>query len=241
MTDYHVHIGQYGKIYYYADRVFSTLKASGVDEVYFSSTTSCLYCEESVAARENPEILKNAPTALALYEGVMEEVQNALKAALEIGLKAHPLYWVVPEVHFSSSENVTIQKAMNEVNYDGFKIHPRAQKWDLFDIDTNSLADEIFSYAEKHKKLIMIHADEDFLPQLFENFIAKYPAVTVQIAHCRPLDDILYMLNRYPNVVADTAMANEDVIEKIKTAGFESRLREASDFPISNMFRRHVL
>ena len=39
MTDYHVHIGQFDKAYYFADRVFSALKASGVDEVYFSSTT----------------------------------------------------------------------------------------------------------------------------------------------------------------------------------------------------------
>lgn len=72
MTDYHV-IGQFDKAYYFADRVFSALKASGVDEVYFSSTTSCLYCPPK-----------------DLYEGVRGEVKDALSAAAEIGIKAYP-------------------------------------------------------------------------------------------------------------------------------------------------------
>ena len=63
MTDWHVHIGQYGSVYYYADRAFGALKAAGVHEVWFSSTTSCLYCKESEAARTAPKIAANAPSA----------------------------------------------------------------------------------------------------------------------------------------------------------------------------------
>ena len=217
MTDYHVHIGQFDKVYYYADRVFSALKASGVDEVYFSSTTSCLYCSPK-----------------DLYEGVRGEVQDALKAAAEIGIKAHPLYWVVPAVHFAKA--VTVKQTMAETAYDGFKIHPSAQKWDLQDARTLALAKEIFSYAEAHEKRILIHCGDDEFekPALFEPLIACHPRVTVQLAHCRPLKETLEMLKKYPNTVCDSAFASEETLLAIREAGFADRIRFGTDFPITH-------
>ena len=219
MTDYHVHIGQYHAVYYYADRVFSALKVAGVDEAWFSSTTSCLYCEER-----------------ALYEGVRGEVQDALKAAAEIGIKAHPLYWVVPAVHFAKA--VTIKQAMAETAYGGFKIHPSAQKWDLQDARTMALAEEIFSYAEAHEKRILIHCGDDEFekPALFEPLIACHPRVTVQLAHCRPLKETLEMLKKYPNTVCDSAFASEETLLAIREAGFADRIRFGKDFPITHYF-----
>ena len=214
MTDYHVHIGQFDKVYYYADRVFFALKASGVDEVYFSSTTSCLYCPPK-----------------DLYEGVRGEVRDALSAATEIGIKAHALYWVVPDVHFSI---ISIKQAMCEITYDGFKIHPRAQKWDLSDERIHALAEEVFLYAEKHDKMILIHCDEDYPPTLFEPFIKAHPASLVQLAHCRPLFDTLHMLKTYPNTVCDSAMVSKESIERIQNEGFADRIRYGTDFPITH-------
>lgn len=214
MTDYHVHIGQFDKSYYFADRVFSALKASGVDEVYFSSTTSCLYCPPK-----------------DLYEGVRGEVKDALSAAAEIGIKAHALYWVVPDVRFSG---ISTEQAMGEIAYDGFKIHPRAQKWDLGDERIRSLAEEIFSYAEKNRKMILIHCDEDYPPTLFEPFIKAHPASLVQMAHCRPIYETLYMLKTYPNTVCDSAMVSKESIERIQNAGFSDRIRYGTDFPITH-------
>ena len=214
MTDYHVHIGQFDKEYYFADRVFSALKASGVDEVYFSSTTSCLYCPPK-----------------DLYEGVRGEVKDALSAAAEIGIKAHALYWVVPDVRFSG---ISTEQAMGEIAYDGFKIHPRAQKWDLGDERIRSLAEEVFLYAEKHDKMILIHCDEDYPPTLFEPLIKTHPASLVQLAHCRPICETLYMLQNYPNTVCDSAMASKESIERIQNEGFADRIRYGTDFPITH-------
>ena len=214
MTDYHVHIGQFDKAYYFADRVFSALKASGVDEVYFSSTTSCLYCPPK-----------------DLYKGVRGEVKDTLSAAAEIGMKAHALYWVVPDVHFSG---ISIKQAMCEIAYDGFKIHPRAQKWNFGDERIHALAEEVFLYAEKHDKMILIHCDEDYPPTLFEPFIKAHPASLVQLAHSRPLFDTLHMLKTYPNTVCDSAMVSKESIERIQNEGFADRIRYGTDFPITH-------
>ncbi len=247
MTDFHVHIGQWFDIYYFAESVFSALKATGTDEIWFSSTTSERYCTESQAVLDlissggthsfgTQNI--NFPTALELYEIVRDEIKDALKLAKKISLKAHALYWVVPEIHKSSQANITIEKAMNEIHYEGFKIHPRGNIWNLNDERTVVLTEEVFDYAEKHNLLILIHCglDDCELPEKFEPFIARHPNVNVQLAHTRPLRNTLKMLKKYPNTFCDTAFVPEDVQEKVIKAGFGARMRFGTDFPITQYY-----
>lgn len=248
MTDYHVHIGQWFNIYYSSESVFTALKATGTDEIWFSSTTSERYCTESPAVIESISLgKKNAngkhanlqfPSALELYEIVREEIKNALKTAEKINLKAHALYWVVPEIHKSRLANVTIEKAMAELPYEGFKIHPRGNIWDLNDEKTVALANEVFDYAEKHNLMILIHCgpDDCELPEKFEPFIASHPIVNVQLAHTRPLKNTLKMLKKYPNTMCDTAFAPKDVQNKVIKAGFSDRMRFGTDFPITHYY-----
>ena len=232
--DYHVHIGQYCKAYYLAFRVFSALKAFGTDELWFSSTTSCIYCKESAAACVDPAVYKAAPSAFDLYTGIRSEIQDALSAAKELGIQAHALYWVVPDIHFAKAAGITVARVMEEMPYAGFKLHPRAQRWDLQDARTAALAEEVFTYAEQHGKRILIHCGDDPCesPRLFEPFIQKHPSVTVQLAHCRPAAEMLAMLQAYPNTVCDTAMANTEAVSRITAAGFGERIVYGSDFPI---------
>lgn len=194
--DYHVHIEQYCRAYYYADRVFSALKAYGTDALWFSSSTSCMYCKESAAARADKTIYNSAPSAAELYQSIRSEVQNALEAAEELGIQAHALYWVIPDIHFEQTENITVERVMTEIPYEGFKIHPRAQNRDLQDGRTTALAEAVFAYAERYAQRILIHCGDDQYesPLLFEPFIKKHPGVTVQLAHCRPLQETLTML-----------------------------------------------
>lgn len=235
MTDFHVHIGQYEKAYYYADRVFSVLKKNGVDEVYFSSTTSCIFCKESTNIQFSEHERKNAPSASTLYEAIRYEVKNALVCAKEIGIKTHALYWVVPDFHFANCA-LTIKKAMDDVPYDGFKIHPFAQKWNLKDERTAGLAEEIFDYTEKNKKRIVIHTGvDDFCsPKLFEKYTASHKDVLVQLAHCRPLRQTVYMLDHYENVFCDSSMTNRETIAETENNGLKNRVLYGSDFPITH-------
>lgn len=239
-VDYHVHTGQWHEIYYEPRDVIRSLKASGTDEIYFSSTTSGRYCKESIAVQGNTDLQKSLPTARELYEFIREEIGTALDEAKKVGLKAHPLYWVIPEVHGvkNQSKAATIKEAMSDLPYEGFKIHPRGNPWNLEDDETWRLTEEVFSYAEEHSLFILIHAGpDDFeLPAKFESFIARHPKVLVQLAHCRPLKDTLYMLRTYPNVVCDTAFVDDETKKKIEEAGFADRIRFGTDFPITHYF-----
>ena len=172
---------------------------------------------------------------MELYNFIKNEVLDAMEYGKKIGLRVVPLYWVIPEVHFSTIANITIEKAMKEVPYKGFKIHPRGNHWDLSDKKTFELAESVFSYANEYNLTILIHCGYDDFenPKLFEKFIAKSPNAKVQLAHCKPLEDTLYMLKKYPNTLCDTAFVPEDVQNQIIAAGFGNRIRYGSDFPIT--------
>ena len=234
-VDYHVHFGQWSNGYYSAASIFDSVKASGVEEIWVSSTSSCKYCKESLDVISKNLDSSNFPTALELYSFIKNEVLDAMEYGKKIGLRAVPLYWVIPEVHFSTSANISIEKAMKEVPYKGFKLHPRGNHWDLSDEKTFELAESVFSYANENKLPILIHCGYDDFenPKLFEKFIAKSPNAKVQLAHCKPLEDTLYMLKKYPNTSCDTAFVSEDVQNQIIAAGFGNRIRYGSDFPIT--------
>ncbi len=93
LTDYHVHIGQYFETYHQAQDVFATLKTAGFSEVWFSSTSSSIYCKVS------PDVLcgkctvpqEDLPSAKDLYDFLHDEMKYALQAAAEVGIKAHAL------------------------------------------------------------------------------------------------------------------------------------------------------
>ena len=236
MTDWHVHVGQWNEVYYDPAAVVRALKAGGMDEFWFSSTSSEIYCKESLAIRDRFDMIEAARTARELYEFIRGEMNAALSAASECGARVHPLYWVIPEVHFSAETGVSVESAMSEFPYEGFKLHPRGNPWNLSDKRTLDLAHEVFSFAERRGLHVLIHAGADTFerPSLFAPLIEAYPRVTVQLAHCRPLGDTLAMLKKYPNVVCDTAFVDAETQDKIWEAGFAERIRFGTDFPITH-------
>lgn len=42
------------------------------------------------------------------------------------------------------------------------------------------------------------------------------------------------MLRKFPNVVCDTAFADEKTVREIRAAGFGKRIRHGTDFPITH-------
>lgn len=234
MVDYHVHIGQYGNVYFYADRVFFALKENGVSECWFSSTTSCIYCKESDAAKADKEIFENAPTAQELFDSLMEEMKSSLECAKILEIKAHPLYWVVPDIHESG---IGLEEALKTVNFEGFKIHPRAQNWNLETPQDYELTEKVFELAEQRNLSVVIHTGQDAAidgPGKFEKLIAAHPDCRVQLCHIKNAEKSLYMLKNYSNVVVDSAFSNDEEIKKItKTGKLKNRVLWGTDFPVS--------
>lgn len=223
IIDNHIHIGRFESVYYSAETVFSVLQKAGVSACLYSSTTS-----GSPVSSED--------SALQLYRKIRLEITDAQKIAAHIGIEAYPLYWVIPAVHRLLAE-LTIQKAMEELPYTGFKLHPRAHIWDISDAFTRVLAESVFIYADKKKLPVLIHTgyDQD-RADLFEPLFKLCTNGKIILAHCRPLDTVLRLLAEYDNVFCDTAFTAPASIAQIRAAGFGSKILFGSDFPITDYF-----
>lgn len=235
MTDRHVHIGQFHRFYFAPRAVMGALKANGIDECYFSSTTSCIYCRESEAVKNGLVNAEMQPTARELEQAVAEEVREALEAAAVLGLRAHPLYWVVPE---TVRAGIDIGAVFRETAYCGFKIHPRAQRWNDADPEHRRLLRRIFGEADKRRLTILIHtgADEIDSPDRFEESIRTAPNAEIVLAHVKNPEIMTAMLNRYPHVNADLSCTPPETVTLMRRRFPKERLLFGTDFPASLVF-----
>lgn len=224
--DNHIHIGRFFDIYYDAKTVFTALRQAGVYGCFYSSTTS----GETVDAKD---------TALQLYQKIKEEIIDAQKTAASLNLNSCPLYWIIPLVHRFLPE-LKLEKAMSEAPYKGFKLHPRANIWDISEPFTRALAESAFIYADKKKLPILIHTGYDHdRADIFEPFFRLCTNGKIILAHCRPLDTTLRLLAEYDNVFSDTAFVPPEIIKQINEAGFKSKVLFGSDFPITDYFNNN--
>jgi predicted TIM-barrel fold metal-dependent hydrolase len=226
MTDFHVHFGQFKDAYYYPEKVVQDLATRGIDHAWISSTTSCMYCSEL-----HPEFA-GQPAARQIEDSVTDEFRAAISEGSKCGVKIHPLYWLVPDFEKSG---VRFEDYLPSVPYEGFKIHPRAQNWDLSDDRIRSLAERAFTFSDEHGLRILIHTGTDEIdsPLRFEEIIKCFPRVTVQLAHLRNLSECIYMMETYANVYCDTACAPSENIDKVRKKDWlQQKLLYGTDFPI---------
>lgn len=227
-TDWHVHIGAFADAYYRAEDVFGALRAAGTTEVWFSSTTSGF----------GLQIGGKPAGAGAVYRYIRGEMHDALAAAERTGMKVHALYWVMPEVHCAPDAPVRLARAMEELPYEGFKLHPSGNAWDWDDPAVERLADEVFAFAGERGMRVVVHCGPDHSerPAVFERFVARHPGATVQLAHCRPLKETCQMLRKHPNTVCDTAFAAKATQVAIRAFGLGNRMVHGTDFPATHWY-----
>lgn len=223
IIDNHIHIGRFDSVYYAAETVFTVLQKAGVSECLYSSTTS-------------GSTVNSEQSAVRVYRKIRAEINDAQNIADRIGIRARPLYWVVPVIHGFMPE-LTLEQVMTEAPYTGFKLHPRANFWDLSDTFIYTLVESVFVYADTYSMPVLIHTgyDQD-RADFFEPFFPLCKKGKIILAHCRPLDIVLRLLTAYDNIFCDTAFTDPVSLAQIRAAGFGSKMLFGSDFPITDYF-----
>ncbi len=220
MTDYHVHIGQFNKEYYDAHKVFDTIVSAGVgiDYVRYSSTSSCRYDVE-------------------LFR-IEEEIMYAQQYS-DYRLTLIPYLWFVPKY---AEQGIDVRSAMSSFDYCGIKIHSYAQHWDLENTAHRKCLDNIFGWADDMKKDVLIHCgvDKCCLPSRFEQFFGAYPNARIILAHSRPLDDTISMLQKYSNVYCDISYTPQDDVIRLTQTEYKHRILFGTDFPITHYWAHHL-
>lgn len=216
MTDHHVHIGQFNEVYYDSHEVFEAISANaerfGINEVLYSSTSSCRYDVE-------------------LFR-IEEEIEYAQKFSSSV-LKVQPYFWLVPKY---AEENVDFEKAMEKFDYCGFKIHPISHKWNLRNVNQVKMLEKAFSYAQENNLSVLIHSGKEKCcrPERFEKFFDEFENLKFVLAHSAPISAASKMTAKHKNVFCDTAFCEEKYVRKVMEKIPKERILFGTDFPITH-------
>ena len=217
--DYHTHIGQFQKVYYNPYKIIDVLSKCGIDGAYVSSTTSCLQWN----TKEEKSII---------VEHIKAEFDELLSCAQKKVFDARPVCWIIPQRYY---EGDSVVQMYSESSYQGFKIHPRAHRWDIKRKETRMLLDDVCRIAENKKVPVIVHTGLcDFeRPNRFEYWFRNFPQTTFILAHCKNIDETVIMLDKYSNLYGDVSFALPNDVHQIVDTDYIKRFLFGTDFPIT--------
>jgi len=204
--DIHTHVGQYKEHYFSPKYVWRVLQKSGITHFAFSSFSHVATNDRGFLLAEREELLELSQNKAVVFQWVMPEMVGK-RNGLETWLDKNVL---------------------------GLKIHGKAQPWLPF----GKPLQKVFSIAAERNLPVMFHTGEDkgFRPDDYLKICQKFPQVKVILAHGRPLDASIFMLNTCPNAFVDTAfMPNKD-IETLLALGFGKRVLFGTDVPMQSYY-----
>lgn len=221
MTDYHIHIGQFDNIYYDSHQIFdaieSTFSETGVNRIFYSSTSTC---------RFDVELLK-----------IEEEIAYAQNWKSSV-LNQEPYLWYIPKY---AEEGISVFSALQSFDYAGIKLHPYGQKWDFQNPVHRKSLEDIFQWSSENKKLILIHTggEQCCRPSFFEHFFQDYPKSHPILAHSAPFYETCQMLSKFPNLKCDTSFVPKEAVKSLKEK-FGNRVLFGTDFPLTNFMENQL-
>ena len=217
MTDEHVHVGQFEDIYYDPIEICDIVMSTGMESLAFSSVSSCI---------------NNIH-----YSDIEKEIKSFLTHISYSDAVIRPFLWFVPNYIY---QNIKLESMFEEIPYKGIKLHPYAHSWCFDDKRHMEMLHNIFDYASRNSIPILIHTGYNVVDNAdrFEQFIGEYPLAKCILAHCRPLNVTIRLLQEYTNAYCDTAFTKKSDILKIISMGLQNKIVFGSDFPITHYFKR---
>ncbi|MBQ7208547.1 MAG: amidohydrolase family protein [Lentisphaeria bacterium] len=212
-ADAHVHIGFFpceakkGKLYYYSP-----------EEVF-----------QSLYDAKIGEFIFSSTDAVFFTEH-QSFVQDEIRKMLLISNgRGHAFCWITNEM----AEHDPDFTFLDALPYAGIKLHPRESDWSKNPSGLN----KIFCVAKQKSFPIMFHADDDFPPDLYTDFLQAYPDVKVCMAHARPVETIVRVMEKFRQVYTDISFAPMENVSKLfMNRELLPRVMFGSDLPAPQRF-----
>ena len=206
LHDAHVHVGQFRDLYSSPEDVFAFLNAFGVSRMAVSSIGTC---------EGDPEI-------------PIREVGKVVELGRE---RITPVLWINPEW----VESAAMPRLLNcGIAWKCIKVHGYFSRWE----DCPELLQSVVDLARKMNVPFLFHTggrpESDagsYLP-----IAKKNPDVTFILAHSRPVEQAIQVMENCPNVMADTAFTSEEDVAEMIRHGLADRILWGTDCPLHNVF-----
>lgn len=210
--DNHVHIGWFTDGYHTPRDVWNSAVAAGVDGMAVSSTSTCA----------------------EHYKVVIREMRELLRLA---GDRIHPILWLTPEMMKCRYPLPLMLRS--GIPWQGVKLHFEAHhEW----AGNGKLVRRAMNVARKLGVPVLLHTGgyEVSHAARFAPILAENPDLTFILAHGRPVDEAITMLQRYSNALVDTAFMPQQNIAKLVQAGLAGRIIFGTDAPINLVYHPEV-
>lgn len=206
LHDAHVHVGQFRDLYSSPEDVFPFLDKIGVSRMAVSSTGTC---------EGDPEI-------------PIREIGRIVELGKE---RITPVLWINPEW----VESEALPRLLNcGIAWKCIKVHGYFSPWE----ECPERLQAVVDLARKMKVPFLFHTggrpESDagaYLP-----IVKKNPDVTFILAHSRPVDQAIQVMENCPNVMADTAFTPEEDVAEMIRHGLAERILWGTDYPLHNVF-----
>ena len=177
-----------------------------------------------------------ACSSTTICEGNYEKVLSEMSELVHISEnRVFPVLWILPQM---LSDDGLLRFINSGIPWRMLKIHPQLHplSWQCGSRNLQKVV-----RLDKHLNLpLLIHTGESpgCYPSLFERAIRYNPSVTFILAHGRPLDETISLMQKYPNVLTDTAFMPVEHIAKLCHFGLAHRVLWGTDVPIQRYYSR---
>lgn len=213
ICDSHIHIGQFYDIYTNPEELADFLHTTGVDVVAISSTTTC--------------------------EGNYKKVLTEIKEFTTIfqGLVI-PVLWITPE--FLKFKEILHFMMSCGINWRCIKVHPQLSPEEWYPTSDNYK--KVVELAKFIKGPILIHTGvvKNCHPCQIMPLFQKYNEQIFIMAHGRPIEETISVLNTCSNTMVDTAFMPIEHVQLLVAKGHTHRILWGSDYPIIRFHDRNI-
>lgn len=209
MTDNHVHIGWYSDGYHYPLDIWQAELDAGIDDIVVSSTSTCA----------------------ELYKLVVSEMAGLIKIG---GSNIHPLLWVTPRMMKTWGIRYMLH---SKIPWQGLKMHWGAHREWYYN---RKLVDRALEIAQNKNIPVVFHTggSKECEAKVFSGIICQYSSLKFVLAHGRPIDQTIEVLESCSNAYVDTSFMSVEVVSQIIDKGLIDRILFGTDVPINLIYQK---
>jgi len=206
LHDAHVHVGQFRELYSSPEDVFAFLDSTGVSRMAVSSIGVC---------EGDPEV-------------PIREVRRIVELGKE---RITPVLWLTPEWAAGNG----LPRLLNcGISWRCIKVHGYFSRWE----DCPDLLESVVDLARRMRVPFLFHTGgrPESDAGAYLQVTKRNPDVTFILAHSRPADQAIWVMESCPNVMADTAFTPEEDVAEMIRHGLANRILWGTDYPLHNVF-----
>lgn len=163
-----------------------------------------------------------------IWEEDCEKVLHEMRELVTIAPNnALPVLWLSPQMLLGGKLEMMMQSG---TKWYALKVHGN-HPW------SQNGVNECANIAEELQLPLILHTG-DFPhcePNVYKEIIQSHPQVTFVLAHCRPLDQAIVVMQECPNCYGDTAYTPSPEVRKLIEAGLENQILFGTDYPLQKI------